>query len=362
MGIAELGYRPWEGKRHGAARRWLAISRTHIGIALRSSKLLRRFLFLAWMPLLYFAPVFFAFGLVADPSYELEGSLLAEIARELLGRDLLQLVREHPEVVLPAIWAVTFFVFLTFSQAFLTMIVVAIVGPSLIARDVRSKAFLLYLSKPISSGEYLLGKLGVPVFFICAITLAPALVLYVISIGLSPNFGCLVNTAPILLRIVMTALLISVSLSLVILALSSLTPSHRIATFAWVALWLIGEVGYMAITYGGALGDGAPAWAPLLSLRAVVVSATATIFDLSGHLSDLVVQARADGINLDELLISVAREFEPQSQFGSAMLQAAGQRVPVAALPAWAPLVFLATIGAVSAVVLRRRITKPVRI
>lgn len=362
MPIAELGYRPWEGKRHGAARRWLAITRTHVGIALRSSKLLRRFLFLAWMPLLYFAPIFFAFGLVADPGYELEGSVLAEITREILGRDLMNLLRQHPDVVLPAIWSVTFFVFLTFSQAFLTMIVVAIVGPALIARDVRSKAFLLYLSKPISSGEYLLGKLGVPVFFICAITLAPALVLYAISIGLSPNFSSFVNTAPILLRILFTAAVISVSLSMVILLLSSLTPSHRLAAFAWMAMWLIGEVSYLSITFGGALGAGAPAWAPLLSLRAVGVSATATMFDLSGYFGALVAKARADGISLDTLLVAWAREFGPESQLGAAMLEAAGQPAPAAALPAWAPLAYLATIVTLCALALRRRITKPVRI
>ena len=66
----------------------------------------------------------------------------------------------------------------------------------------RSKAFLLYFAKPIGTWEYLGGKLCVPLFFICGITLFPALALYAISIALSPDANTLLATAPIVGRIV----------------------------------------------------------------------------------------------------------------------------------------------------------------
>ena len=71
MPISELGYRHWEGRRVHPLLRWVAITRTEVGIAYRDSKLLRRFLIVAWMPLLYFGPLFFAVGYAADPDNEL---------------------------------------------------------------------------------------------------------------------------------------------------------------------------------------------------------------------------------------------------------------------------------------------------
>ena len=219
MPISELGYRHWEGTRVPPARRWLAITRSHIKIAYRGSRLLRRFLIVAWMPLLYFAPVFFAVGYLANPENSLEeGGLLTAIGQGIFPEGFLEILRDNPATILPAIWAVAFYLFLTVVQSFLAMIAVAIVAPPLISRDVRSKAFLLYLSKPISVWEYLLGKLGVAVFFLFVITLFPALLLYLISVALSPNVGTIVATVPILFRVMLTGLVIGVPMHYRLLA------------------------------------------------------------------------------------------------------------------------------------------------
>ena len=84
MPISELGYRHWTGKRTGPFARAIAIARSEVAIAYKSSKLLRRVLILAWMPVLYFCPFFLAIGYVTDPKNALvEGALLTEIAEQV---------------------------------------------------------------------------------------------------------------------------------------------------------------------------------------------------------------------------------------------------------------------------------------
>jgi hypothetical protein len=366
MPISELGYRSWDGRRLGRLWRWLAISRTHVGIALRSSKLLRRFLFLAWTPLLYFGPLFFAVGWVADPANDLtQGGLLTEIAREaFFGPGVLDQLRVSPGTLLPAVWAVAFFFFFTLTQTFCTMVVVAIVAPPLIARDVRSRAFLLYLSKPIGAGEYLLGKLGVVVFFVFAITLFPALVLYGISISLCPDLGTAFATAAILGRIVVASLVMAIPVAMIALLMSSLTGNHRIATFGWIAICLIGEIAYHSIVFGGAIGSAGRNldWAPFLSLRETAITATSAVFDLSGYARDLVAELRAGGADVEALVGSVANQLGRGSHLHSALTGAVGSGDAPDGLSPWVSVAFLATVTLVAGAVVLRRVTKPVRI
>ena len=358
MPISELGYRHWEGTRVPPARRWLAITRSHIKIAYRGSRLLRRFLIVAWMPLLYFAPVFFAVGYLANPENSLEeGGLLTAIGQGIFPEGFLEILRDNPATILPAIWAVAFYLFLTVVQSFLAMIAVAIVAPPLISRDVRSKAFLLYLSKPISVWEYLLGKLGVAVFFLFVITLFPALLLYLISVALSPNVGTIVATVPILFRVMLTGLVIGVPIALVALLISSLTKENRVATFGWMALWIFGEISYLVVSFGGGADPGVSQWAFLLSLRETTVTATVGTLDLGGYLE----QVRQVSPDLD-----LSGFFRPKwinsDWINPALAEAFGVTSTTGITPSAAALISLAAVSCGSVLIIRRRITKPVRI
>lgn len=361
MPISELGYRHWEGKRIHPWLRWLAIARSDIGIAYRSNKTLRRFLILAWMPILYFGPVFFAVGWVADPANDLsEGGLFAEIAVEIIPPGVIDELRANPEVLLPAVWAPAFFFFFSLTQ-FLSLVVLALVAPPLISKDVRSKAFLLYFSKPISSWEYLLGKLSVALFFIFVITLFPALLLYAISIAFSPDLGTLVATAPILARIFAAALVVGVPASMVALLLSSLTRDYRIATFAWMALWIVGWVAHATITFEMETHEAfqAPQWALILSLREVATNASAAVFDLSGHLQQLFQHLRAAGVDPSVLFEEMDRDSGPLQR---ALTDAMDPSLDTSSSPTTVAVVFSVILTVFCLALLRRRVTKPVRI
>ena len=150
MPLFEIGYRRYEGERTHERLRWWPIARHGWTLALRA-KLLRRLVLVAYFPILYFAPVFLVIGKVTDPEAEMPGGPFGELAEDLLGRDLLQRLHQDPTALRTAVWAVAFSLFACSIQIVLGALVAAVVGPSLISQDLRSKAFLLYFSRPISS-------------------------------------------------------------------------------------------------------------------------------------------------------------------------------------------------------------------
>ena len=365
MPIAELGYRHWEGKRTGPFRRAMAIARSEIAIAFGGSKILRRFLVLAWVPILYFCPFFLAVGYVADPNNDLDsGAILTEIATDFLSRDAIALLRAHPELFLPPIWSIAFYFFFAYTGSLFAMIVVAIVGPPLISKDLRSKAFLVYYSKPIRPWQYLLGKLATVVFFIFTLTLFPGLLLYLVGVGLSPDFNTLAATLPIILQVVGSSLVIAVPVSLVALFLSSLTKDRRIATFSWMALWVFGEVAFRILAAASNFSTQAetPAWASALSIRELTTRATSGVFDVRGNLEDVFLRLGDSGDRLSHVVRGMAADMG-EARFADVRLRdtevldiVAGGFSPVIATG------LLALISIVTGLFILRRSTKPVRI
>lgn len=365
MPIAELGYRPWQGERTGTVRRWLAITRSEVAIALRSSRLLRRFLIFAWVPILYFCPFFLAIGYVANPANDLgEGGMLSEIAREFLPREAVARLREDPEIILPGIWAVAFYYFFAYTQSFLSMIAVAIAGPPLIAKDLRSKAFLVYFSKPVQPWQYLLGKLATVAFFVFSLTLFPALLLYLVGIALSPSLGTGLATLPIVGRIVAASLGIAIPTALVVLVLSSLTTSRRIATFAWLAVWIFGEIAFRVLTLGVNF-DGefrAPPWAALLSLRELTTRVTSGAFEVRANLELLLQQLGSSGGRLERVIREVASEMGDVNMMDRTSSQTDVLDIAGSGYPPIVSAAVLVGLSVACVFFLLRRVTKPVRI
>jgi ABC-2 type transport system permease protein len=119
------------------------------------------------------------------------------------------------------------------NQQILATILIAIFGGSgLIANDLRTGGILVYLSRPLTRRDYVLGKLGVVMGLNLAVTLAPGLLLYAIAMGLAPDSFLKWSLAWIPPAIVAHALLISLTVSLLTLAISALSRSARVAGLA----------------------------------------------------------------------------------------------------------------------------------
>ncbi len=247
MPVFELGYRAYEGQLISPRLRWWAIMRTGIQLAWRS-KILRRVQYLAWVPLLYMIPLFFGIGLMMDPAYKGARHPLLGMVRELFGPRLVNAVQENPEAFRTTIWLMAFAFLAGTIQPIITGVVVTIIAPPLISNDVRTKAFLVYFSKPISRWEYVLGKLGTIVFFAFTTTLFPAIALYVLSIAFSPSFGTLFDTLSVLPKITLGYLALTVPSALVALFISSLTTQARFASVGWIVTIVFGHAAFQVLS------------------------------------------------------------------------------------------------------------------
>jgi ABC-2 type transport system permease protein len=251
MPLHDVGYRPWTGiaKPGGAAR---VIATTGIRLAFKSHWL-RRVLLLAWSPALVFAGGFFAFeqaveetrvGTLQTAGRRLDsfGTVGRLVADSLGGR------LEEPEAARRIVWSRLLLAFMRAPQAVLLAVVVGLVAPRLISSDLRARAWLVYFTRPLGRGHYVLGKVLTLAAIVSLITLVPALVLWVVGVLVSPSIAVAAATADLPLRIVAAAAAVTIPTVLLALAYSSLTAESRIAAFAWFATWVACWVAHGALT------------------------------------------------------------------------------------------------------------------
>ncbi len=133
--------------------------------------------------------------------------------------------------------------FVSQQVVFLPVLLIALyAGASAISADLSSGAFVVYLSKPISRSDYVIGK-AIPVMTaLLAVTLAPALTLLLAHVFLAEDF-VLFKAAPLLpLSVVSYSVWTCLYFTLVVLAVSSLSRSPRVAGAGFGALALAGPI------------------------------------------------------------------------------------------------------------------------
>jgi hypothetical protein len=202
----------------------------------------------AWLPTLYFGLIFFAYEKFVEFSVEERSGRMwaAEFVREglPLPPDLVEEILDDPVGARGAAWRYLLFCFFRAPQAVLLALMVGLVAPSLIARDFRTRAFILYFSRPLSRVGYVAGKASVLWAFCLFMTTLPALTLYFIAVLLSPSFGVLADTWDLPLRVLGASVLFMIPTTVLAMALSSVVTESRYAGFAWFAIWALGALAY----------------------------------------------------------------------------------------------------------------------
>jgi ABC-2 type transport system permease protein len=260
MPIHDLGYRAWAGKYSSDLFRFYVIASTGIRVAGRNTWV-RRVLLAAWLPTFALAAIIFGYERllenrkVALTSGEVR-DFLGELGNQLQDGDLLveALMKEDLQEGRHMIWSWLLSTFLRVPQAVMTMLVIGMIAPPLIARDVRTRAFLMYFSKPLGRLEYVFGKMMIVSTYLMFITTVPALGCYLFGVALSSNLNVLADTWDLPLRIVLASLIFITPAVSVALMFSSLTSESRYAAFAWFAFWGLGFIAWN-VTYGVMSGE-----------------------------------------------------------------------------------------------------------
>lgn len=264
MPIHDLGYRKWEGGLGPSWTRFSVISKAGIQVVLRN-KWVRRVLLAAWLPTIFFAVMFFAYeqylqtNELGASQQVAEDFFFSEMTEETPDFAIVKegLLSPDPGKGRHTIWAWLLSTFLRLPQAIMTMLVVGMIAPPLISRDIRSRAFLLYFSRPINRYEYVFGKALVIASFLAFITMVPALGCYVFGISLSSDPTALLDTWDLPFRIVFASLVFMVPAVSVALMFSSMTSESRFAAFAWFATWGLGAVAWQVISLAMLAGETA---------------------------------------------------------------------------------------------------------
>ena len=248
MPLHDLGYRRWEGELNPQILRWWVIAQTGVRLAWRS-RWLRRTLVLAWLPAALCGGAFFALEkALTEPGQIVRILELMEKNYPQVGTLKEELAKGDASQARIALWPMVLLTFFRLPQGVITVMLVALIAPPLIARDLRSRAYLLYFSRPITRLEYVFGKIAVVATYLMMVTLVPGVALYILGVSLSPEFAVFYDTWDLPLRVAAASTIVIIPTVTFALALSALLGESRYATFCWFAPWVLGFVAFMSMT------------------------------------------------------------------------------------------------------------------
>ena len=164
------------------------------------------------------------------------------------------------------------------TQIWFTLLLSIFGASGLIANDLRTGAILVYLSRPLTRRDYVLGKLGVPLALNLAVTLVPGLALYGVALSLAPDQFLQWELAWLGPAIVVHALVISLFVGLLSLAVSALSRSARVAGLGFFGLMFGLEMVRLVLQHGFGRSE-----AMLVSLQADLRSLGVALFGLTNN-------------------------------------------------------------------------------
>ena len=131
-----------------------------------------------------------------------------------------------------------FFLYPIMYESLIIGFLTLIVGSGLIADDRRDNAIPLYLSKPLTPLEYLLGKFGVVAFFVLAITAVPVNFLFVFEVLTDGGWAFLKKYWWLPFSITSLSLAVTAVCGSIILLASSLVKKGAIAAVIVIGLFV----------------------------------------------------------------------------------------------------------------------------
>ena len=228
MAVHLLHYRAWRGKFHGPGHSVWPIARLSLVMMFRR----KLFWGLYALALIIFFMFFFGQYLLFWAETQLGQSRINILGKSFPPEVLVARLREAArlngtgETYRNLFWY----------QGYMVMIVLALAGTLLVGNDIRHGSLPFYLSKPLAPGHYLLGKCLAIAVFVNLMTTLPAVCLFV-QYGLLDTSDYFDNHLPLLFGILGYGLLLSVVLSLLLVATAVAVKRTVPLIMAWTTLF-----------------------------------------------------------------------------------------------------------------------------
>lgn len=214
MAVHKRAYRPYEGPLTSERWRFLVLPRFAL-MDLFESRLLTAFFVLCFVPFLVEAAGIY-------------------ITHSAAARAVLRLPNMSDEVMRPE-----FFLIALTIQGMLAFLLTAWVAPVLVSPDLVNGALPLYLSRPLSRAEYVMGKATVLAAMLSAISWVPVLTLFALQAGLAESDWGQANLR-ILWAVFVGAWIGIAMLTLLGLAISAWIRWRLVASAAVAAVFFMG--------------------------------------------------------------------------------------------------------------------------
>lgn len=247
MAVYEQTYKRYAGKLTPEWSRFLIIPR-HAYRAVFNSKLFTAFFVICFLPLLVEAVLIY-----------LHHNVTALAILQVNVRELLPIDGSFFETFVSIQGGFAFFVAL-------------LVGPPLVSRDLRNNALPLYLCRPFSRTEYVMGKMSVILILLSAITWIPQLLLFFFQSYLE-GFAWFRANLWIAYAILIASLVWILLLALLTQTISALVKWRVVASGALLGLFFIPSVfgEFINIVFQ-------TRWGNLISLGALIRNVTKGLF------------------------------------------------------------------------------------
>jgi ABC-2 type transport system permease protein len=228
MGASLLHYRPWRGRFHGPARSVWPVARVALWMIVRR----KLFWALYALALLIFFMFFFGQYMLAwAESQTAEQTVRVGLVRTEPTR-LIHLLREVLRLNGSGYTYRNFFWY----QGYMVMVVLALAGSVLVGNDFQFGSLPFYLAKPLGRWHYLLGKCLAVAVFINLMTTLPAVILFV-QYGLLDSWSYFTEGGRLFAGILGYGLVLTVSLSLMLVAMATWLRQTVPLIMAWATLF-----------------------------------------------------------------------------------------------------------------------------
>ncbi len=172
-----------------------------------------------------------------------------------------------------------------------------IIGPPMVSRDLRNNALPLYLCRPFSRTEYVIGKMSVLLILLSLITWIPQLLLFFLQSYLE-GFAWFRANVWIASSIAIAGLLWILMLALLTQTISALVKWRVVASGALVALFLIPSA------FGLFINEVfRTQWGNVISLIASVKNVTSGLFGTFDRVADTRLLRDVEGQVIGEVVI-----------------------------------------------------------
>ena len=241
MPLHDIHYKHWEGVHQGLWHRRFVIAQNGLTACLRN-KWLRHIVVLCWGTALTMTAVLFIVGqlLVAD---SIVVQWVGNFNPMLQGfvKMLTTWLEQHPEISVRTTQNVLFYFFCTYLLR-ASIFILGMAMPMLITRDLASQAIIIYSSKAVSRGDYLLGKFAAAFGLLALAWLGPVCAAWFMGNLLTPDWRFFWHARAALGHTLLFGLCSLTLLSLLALGVSAVSGKEKSTAALWYIWWIVGGV------------------------------------------------------------------------------------------------------------------------